>query len=305
MKIRPPISDGVFGLRPEVHVSRKQRLVFIHNAKAGGTSILALLRARVPDLSAALSPEWRWWDVAKGLRLHDCMDGYTKITSIRNPWDRTVSWYAWRMRDLRLAMGPGSRWECPCGADYISNRPAPAEGLDAVCLDCGKRAAKICAWSPGALRALATKNRPVCGFEEVEPGVWQAPIWNMLLRHRNPSFQQVLQMLREAPSESDARGYYGGPFSYYRGQHEMLSEDGELFVDHIIRFESLREDVCRVFGELGLGEAQLPHINKSSHKHYSLYYDETARDYVAAVHAEDLRVFGYRFDGSVQTAVGE
>ena len=40
----------------------------------------------------------------------------------------------------------------------------------------------------------------------------------------------------------------------------------------------------------------LPHVNRSSHRHYSSFYSEPTRQLVAERHARDIETFGYTFE---------
>ena len=66
-------------------------------------------------------------------------------------------------------------------------------------------------------------------------------------------------------------------------------------VDFIGRTESFADDLRKVQLELGLEPVPPPHRNKSSHGHYSDYYNDATRKRVAEVFAEDIELFGYSY----------
>jgi hypothetical protein len=76
----------------------------------------------------------------------------------------------------------------------------------------------------------------------------------------------------------------------------LVDYEGNLLVDYIGRFEKLEIDFARICDRLGLPEIGLPHYRKSSHRDYRHYYDEQARDIIAAHYRNDIATFGYVFD---------
>jgi len=70
---------------------------------------------------------------------------------------------------------------------------------------------------------------------------------------------------------------------------------GEDFSNiNFIRYENLNEDFKKILEKLNI-KGDLPHKNKSNHKHYSEYYDEELIKLVSDKFEKEIKFFGYEF----------
>ena len=104
------------------------------------------------------------------------------------------------------------------------------------------------------------------------------------------SFEEFIYKCTDTIDDSD------GKKSFLYNQLDYVSDaDGNVIVDYIGKFENLAEDTAKVFKQLGIEGASLPHKNISNHENYRSYYTDDTRDIVAERYARDIEYFGYEF----------
>ena len=78
-------------------------------------------------------------------------------------------------------------------------------------------------------------------------------------------------------------------------RHYVSWSDGQEQCDLFLRLEHLSEDLAKLESLLGLKIGPVPHVNKSEHPPYRSVYSDQDRDILAALCAEDIARFSYRF----------
>jgi len=74
----------------------------------------------------------------------------------------------------------------------------------------------------------------------------------------------------------------------------MSSEDGEILIDYIGRFENLDKDFGIICSKIGI-KTSLPRLNISNKKSYIDYYNSETRNLVRETYREDIEFFNYNF----------
>jgi len=126
---------------------------------------------------------------------------------------------------------------------------------------------------------------------------WDRAVSQYTYMERRPDLREFLGM-RQGASMKEYLQLIGRRLHVqWEKQVRFLQADsGELLVNFIGRFESFESSARSVIARLGIGLGEIPHENAGVRGPYQTYYDEEAREMVAALYAEDIRAFGYAFE---------
>jgi hypothetical protein len=93
-------------------------------------------------------------------------------------------------------------------------------------------------------------------------------------------------------------------FMHFRPQADFVCDwRGTVAVDHIGYFETIGQDFAAICAHLSI-ESDLQHTNRSTDRDYRGAFDSEMIAIVAHHYAQDIRTFGYSFDGLVQRQCG-
>ena len=77
----------------------------------------------------------------------------------------------------------------------------------------------------------------------------------------------------------------------------ISDEKGKILVDFIGKFENLETDFNLICEKLNL-TAKLPHLNSTTHDHYSKYYTSKSRNIIEDWFKDDIIMFDYKFQNA-------
>lgn len=272
------------GSAETVFISHRYKAIFVHIQRTGGNSVQRVFQQHDPELveTVPVDTALRRTKHCFASDIEACVGteryrAYTKFSIVRNPFDRLVSWYSF------FADG-GHRED---GGIRLVREPWPLRlvyrGQQRLARHARASELYTRAWL-GVLRRL----RPG-GAEEIKLRFGDVGDRVMREVQRNCTcFAEFVDLPREHPSGLFDR-FHANQLDY------LLSQDGELGIDHVLQFESLGEGFARLAEVLGF-PGRLPHVNASSRPHgYRAAYDERTRAIVSERFRRDCERFGYDY----------
>ena len=125
-------------------------------------------------------------------------------------------------------------------------------------------------------------------LKQVETGIIPR-ICDNLKGYKSDKFKKQFKTFKDYVTRDDGLIF----IDLHDKQQIKYTESGRM--DFIGRFENLQQDFNIVCDKTGLPRQQLPHYNKTRHKHYTEYYDDETRQIVAERYAKDIERFDYEF----------
>lgn len=87
-------------------------------------------------------------------------------------------------------------------------------------------------------------------------------------------------------------------YIFRKTQVEHITDrTGKVIVTRVFRFEKLDELTTELKDRTGISIERLPHLNSTTRKPYTEYYNESSRRIVERIFKRDLEELSYRFDG--------
>ena len=131
------------------------------------------------------------------------------------------------------------------------------------------------------------------------PWDWQVSMYHFLLHETTNPRYPVVKALTGFEEYLEWVVATNNPYPKVatKFQKDILTDaEGNLLVDFVGRYETLEQNFRQICQTLKLA-VSLPHLNKTGHRDYRLYYTERTKCLLADHFKDDIELFGYTFDG--------
>lgn len=136
---------------------------------------------------------------------------------------------------------------------------------------------------------------------------WRARGWRGM--DGDITFEDFVKQMEACYLELEGLHGYQHDKWHIRNQIEhIVDKDGNIIVDHVGRFENIKNEYEFICNKIGIDNLELPHLNHTGHYsgeakthepekiHYSTYYNDELRDIVYERCKEDVVRFNYNFE---------
>lgn len=122
------------------------------------------------------------------------------------------------------------------------------------------------------------------------PFDWQVSLFHYMKQHKE-HFQHEIVKNMNFPNYIEWRC---SEDLNYQSDYIVDSKDN-IIVDTIGKFENIKDDIKIIENNIDFN-LQIPHINKSNHRHYSSYYDKFSKNLVIKNFEKDFHLLKYSYN---------
>lgn len=115
--------------------------------------------------------------------------------------------------------------------------------------------------------------------------------WSSIQNHQGIN---CAKFMKKYPTFKDA--IFKALHQFTKTQFDYICDkNGKQLLDFVGKLENLQEDFNIVCDKIGIPRQELPHTNKSEHRHYTEYYDDEMKQFIAERCKWEIETFGYEF----------